>query len=273
MITKAGHNEWLTVNHGDKFAVTFNQRASVFYQDFHQAADYTANLIYQKYNDKKIYVSLSGGLDSELVASVLLRNKIPFVPIILKIHDLNYLETWYAEYWCYQNNIVPVILEYNADEVVEAAIKNHKNVIKTNPTQIPNLIVLNYVEEQNGFLIYSTGDLNLELDKFYCERLDYLPDIIKTKNSTTAFFVYTPEIVLSYVNQFDTTANEQYNKLKFYKLAPRPKIDYLFSLKNLESYKKFVNLIGHAGLICNVVYKHYYGTKQEIINSLMPKGN
>ena len=48
---------------------------------FADASDYTALQIASKYPE--LYLSLSGGMDSIYVASVLHRNRIPFIPIIL----------------------------------------------------------------------------------------------------------------------------------------------------------------------------------------------
>ena len=49
---------------------------------FQDAADHTAKLIYE--NHKKIYVSFSGGADSDFVVRCFHRNKIPFKVILVK---------------------------------------------------------------------------------------------------------------------------------------------------------------------------------------------
>ena len=121
-----GHNNWFSINlESSPFRLKFNTRASKLYTDFDKAADNTAQLLQQSWGEKNLYLALSGGIDSELVANTLLRNKIKFTPIILKIDEINALETWYAEYWCKQNNIQPVILQYTIDDLIQKIGRAH----------------------------------------------------------------------------------------------------------------------------------------------------
>jgi asparagine synthetase B (glutamine-hydrolysing) len=90
-----GYNNWFSVDaSGSKFQLKFNKKASTLYENFDQAADNAAQLLYQEWGHKPLYLALSGGLDSELTARILVKNNIPFTPVILKIKDYNEVETW-----------------------------------------------------------------------------------------------------------------------------------------------------------------------------------
>ena len=100
-----GHNHWCSVWQGnDGFHLEFNKHASTLYKDFDQAAKYTAKLLAADWNDKPLYLSMSGGSDSELMARIFLECEIPFTPVLLKLGTANQYEVWFAEHWCKQNS-------------------------------------------------------------------------------------------------------------------------------------------------------------------------
>ena len=270
-----GYNDWFSVNLSEpNFCLRFNRRASVLYQDFDEAADQAAQLLYKEWGQRPLYVALSGGVDSELTARILLKNQIPFTPVILKIEDYNYLESWYAEYWCYTNNITPITINYSAEKFAEACVQYSEKLIKIkNCYQTPNMILNSYVEKLGGCCINSCGDINFDHERkeFYCATLDFTTNIVDIGAHPTSFFMYTPELALSYINQFDTTQTEQYNKLKFYKVSARPKIDYLLSLYDNNQQ---VSVVRNKLFFLFDFEKHdeihWYGTKEQIIQDLHP---
>ena len=271
-----GHNNWFSINlESSPFRLKFNTRASKLYTDFDKAADNTAQLLQQSWGEKNLYLALSGGIDSELVANTLLRNKIKFTPIILKIDEINALETWYAEYWCKQNNIQPVILQYTIDDLIQS-IKKFFPKLHTikNYNQTPILIMYEYAEKHNGYCLYCGGDINLDSEKkqFYCKSLDFVSNIVDIGHHPTSFFMYTPELALSYVNQFDLALDEQYNKLSFYKVGPRPKIDYVLKISDQPKFIQLREKLFHIFKVRenNFDSCHWYGTKEQIIQELSP---
>lgn len=272
-----GADGWFSVNVSEaSFQLKINRRATRLYQNFDDAADVAAKLLYNDWGNRPLYLALSGGIDSELTARILLKNKIPFTPVILKIGTLNQLETWYAEYWCHSNNIVPVILDYSLDEFAKeiARLSPKLRQIK-NYNQAPILLIYEYAQQHGGCGIYCGGDINLDLDRnaFYCASLDFVSNLIDVGNHPTSFFMYTPELALSYVYQFNTNKTEQHNKIAFYKVSPRPKIEYVQALRNTEQYQ---NVIGKIITLFKVDpfemehQKHWYGTKEQLIQDLQP---
>jgi len=272
-----GHNDWFSVSVAEKhFQLKINRQATKLYQDFDVAANIAAQLLYKEWGDRPLYLALSGGIDSELVARILLTNKIPFIPVIVKIGTLNQLETWYAEYWCHSNNIVPVVLDYTLDEFAKqiARLSPKLRQIK-NYNLTPTLLVYEYASKQGGHGIYCAGDVNLDSDRseFYCASLDFVSNLVDVGKHPTSFFMYTPELALSYVNQFDVRKSEQYNKIAFYKVMPRPKIEYVQALRNTEQYQNIMNRIIALFKIdpFEMEYqKHWYGTKEQLMQDLQP---
>lgn len=266
-----GHKGWASVAiDAPNFCLKVNNHSSHVYTDFGDATDYTANLLLSEWNNKPLYLALSGGLDSECVANSLVRNRIPFTPVILKIGDVNRLETWYAEYWCYANNITPLVIEYTSNSFAAKCRQFAKKSIHLrNFFQTAVYILYEKVEQLGGYCINAAGDINLdsETGKFYCQSLDFASDLLGY-NHPSSFFMYTPEIALSYINQFNEKLGEQYNKLRFYGVTPRPKIDYVFPLHfGQQSVKDTVYSIAGLAKIDPLSYcRFWYGSKQDVVN-------
>jgi len=66
-----------------------------------------------------MYVSLSGGLDSEFVLAVLLSLKMPATPVIMRT-QYNHPETEYAFKFCEKHNLTPVVFDLDYDNFVKS---------------------------------------------------------------------------------------------------------------------------------------------------------
>ncbi len=271
-----GHKGWASVAiDKPNFCLRANSHSSHLYTNFNDAATIAATLLHSDWNDKPLYLALSGGLDSECVANALTRASVPFTPVILKIDGVNKLETWYAEYWCHTNNVKPLVLEYTVDDFADKCKQFAKQSIHLrNFFQTAVLILYETIEQLGGYCINAAGDINLDSDtkKFYCQSLDFAGDLLDYHHPSS-FFMYTPELALSYISQFDETLDEQYNKLQFYNVSPRPKIDYVFPLHfGQHLVKDTVYSIAGLAKIDPLSYcRFWYGGKQDVINLI--KGN
>ena len=264
----AGHNAWCEVNLTSKqFSFRVNKLVSQEL-DFQSACDYTAKKLHQDWNNRSLYISLSGGLDSELVADTFVRNQIPFVPVIVKIGDLNSIESWYAEYWCYKNKITPIVKNLTIPDY-EEIVKKYLRAPLRHTHQlgiICNFFAADFVQDLGGYLLTGVGDINQEHDLFYCNTVDFSFDIFLPGQHPTGFFMYTPELVLSYINQFDSNVNEQYNKLKFYNVLPRPKDDWTKKVFNSSDRMHTLYQIWSTNV--PGAQPHWFGNKQDVINIL-----
>jgi hypothetical protein len=264
----AGHNDWCSVNlTPEQFSFRVNKPVSQEL-DFQSACDYTAKKLYLDWNDRSLYISLSGGLDSELVADTFVRNQIPFVPVIVKIGDLNSIESWYAEYWCYKNKITPIVKNLTITDYEEVVKKYLLSPLRHTRQLgiICNFYAADFVQDLGGYLLTGVGDINQEHDLFYCNTVDFSFDIFLPGQHPTGFFMYTPELVLSYINQFDSTVNEQYNKLKFYNVLPRPKDDWTKKVLNSSDRMHTLYRIWSTNVLDAQPY--WFGNKQDVINIL-----
>jgi len=270
-----GHNDWFSVSvDGPQFQVEFNRRASKLYKNFDDAADNAAQLLYKEWGHQPLYLALSGGVDSEFVARILLKNKIPFTPVILKIDSLNAIESQFALTWCDQNNITPVILNYTTQDLNNSFKLFFPKMLKIKHYHCtPMLTIYKYIETQGGHCIYCAGDINLDSDRkeFFHYHYDFIPNIVDVGKHPTSFFMYTPELALSYINQFNPAQPEQHNKLGFYQVEPRSKIDYI-PLIPRDQNNKTKDKLFYIFKTGNQEFDacHWYGTKEQIIQNLQP---
>ena len=135
------------------------------------ACDNVARDIYSTH--KKLFVAMCGGIDGECVAKSFLRNGIPFIPLIFKIDTLHDLDTWWAERWCRENNITPVILDTLSlkDYAIKMLQINQKYCIRTSSGPALIRYCADFAESQGGVLVTGGGfpehfpDENLEYMK------------------------------------------------------------------------------------------------------------
>ena len=155
MLTK---NDWFNTTLRDRTldrTAVFNTLISPYKftpMDFDTAANYTAQEIYKTY--KKLYVSLSGGLDSEFVVRCFARNNIPVTPIIVLCGNTE--ESKYAFKVCKELNIEPIVLEVSEHELLEFFKTNiYKKFGGTGYNSSHNLIAAKYVYDLGDSYIVS----------------------------------------------------------------------------------------------------------------------
>jgi hypothetical protein len=262
-----GHNDWCSVNlTPERFAFQVNNPATKEL-DFQSACDFTAQTLYQDWSDRQLYLSLSGGLDSEVIANTFVRNQISFIPVILQVGNLNAAESWYAEYWCQQHNMTPLIKTVTIAEY-EDIVKKYLLVIKnTHQTGIvANLYLADEIQVLGGYYVNGVGDINQDRDQFYCNIVDFALDVFRSGQHPTGFFMYTAEIALAYIKMFDSAINEQYNKLRFYNVSPRPKIAWVEQV--ISSSTRLFQILDFWRTHAPNSQPHQFGNKQDVINVL-----
>lgn len=210
-----------------EFAMEFNLSAPTKLMPFIEACDYTAKILYQEH--KSLYLSLSGGQDSECVADVLIRNQIPFTPIIADIDNTR--DHYYALDWCKSHDINPTIIhidQNDQDFLAHCVILKKKYRVRIAGNMITSYLS-NIVKNQGGVLV--TGDPAIVglTDSFYTPAGDmfdtnwfeFLPDIFN--GNVCEFFFYTPELALSYATYIDTSLSYCKAKSELYQVPYRPK--------------------------------------------------
>lgn len=212
---------------------------------FSQASDDVAKELYQTHG--KIFVAMSGGIDSEYVANVFLRNKIHFQPIIFKAEDLNELDVWWAIEWCKKNNREPVIIKQSIKQFCEGLIKQshkygvrwfpgvyainqcaeyakkHGGVLTTgsgNYTHYPDLVLSQMKKTSQD--VYKYDDYRIVKDGYYFH-LPFLVSHQLNPEMPISFYDWNPQIVYSYVKEYDLTYNSADNKSRIMGCDRRPK--------------------------------------------------
>lgn len=222
--------------------VEFLRRARVLMQ-FDHACDRVASEIYDSH--KNLYLALSGGSDSEYVATCLHRNGIPFTPLILRYNlatsNDQYYETWYAMRWCRTHGMEPVIVDI--DDYVTS--DHEKSVYMTIKPRLLGGAVTSgflhrYVNQREGKLIsgyqleyYPDHEQMTYLEPqlanyrgFVLEESDLYIETLAPDQHPWAFYYWSPEVMASFVHAWNTDLNMCDNKAAIYKTSPRPKFVY-----------------------------------------------
>lgn len=256
-----GHQHWLHTNLiagsysniVDPFRATFDIKRPLLDLDFNQAADYTAELIANKYAN--LHLCLSGGLDSEFVASVLIRNKIPFVPVIVLTESNS--ENWYAFKFCHKHGLTPIVFDFSNKTAVKDTDLTMGDLlteiyriavtltVPTTESLIPNVIV-KLLADPTAKVLTGYGEPYPNPRYFgqamgrtmeICDH-DYYLDL-EYNDHPSGFFVYTPEIFKAMITEIDYTLNTQIAKAQLYGLLPRCKsnsiLEYIKLIKENSS--------------------------------------
>ena len=262
-----GHNDWLHINleTGNQnnllteFKISFNLETNVPKLNFLDAAKYTAQLLKEKYGDD-LYLFLSGGLDSEFVAKTFLENKLNVNLVVIKTYS-NQTEFWYAEKFCHDYGVNPVIIDYSNIKDYKNLLKDifsKANTLKVKPSKsLINNIAIKLFDNKCKFItgygdpfkVPSSFSEHLN-ENFELEAHDFYLDL---ENQPSAFFTYTPELFRALIGDICQDKNLQIAKAQLYNILLRAKTDYKFydrfafedmelPLRKLESY--YAKVIG-----------------------------
>ena len=209
---------------------------------FHDARKIVAQDIADTAKHRKIFVGLSGGLDSEIVAQSFYEQGIEIYPIITNIKwyniHVNYSDTWYAHRWCKERNIKPIVFNYSITELLTESLKLAKQLRTKKLYPLLNVINSQFAKSQGG--VFVNGQALIE---YYPEHtLDYIKDMQSLNEGWLLhecdfyvdmedpgyhpynFLSWTPEIVLSIILARDFNLNSEDNKANLTGLLPRPKL-------------------------------------------------
>jgi hypothetical protein len=276
-------------NNISNFSMCFDDQPTPFIE-FKKACSLVAEEIYELYKDKRLFIGMSGGCDSETVANSFYNLGIKFTPIINEYYyiglEASYPDTWWAKRWCKERNITPIIRKSTIGEMF-CDVKPIADKIKARKLwSIQNAVLADYAKSQDGVLITGLGFI-----EYYPEStLDYLRDIIhdprfyKDGSPQTGwlfheddlcvelndpgyhpynFLSWNREIVLSYIKSRDMNLNSEENKFIIMGCSPRPKISapevaWVFLREYQERMKRNYGT--------SEVF--FFGTHQEVLNKL-----
>lgn len=227
--------KWMTTNLQQRFA-NKNLDFDVYFKPYAieklslwDASCYTIKKIANFYDN--LFLSLSGGLDSEFVLKVCIENKIPIKPIIVVMNG-HEEETSYALKFCKRNNITPIVVKPTDREIIKLWYDYIYTIYGRGRHSCPILKSLEIAEQQDGWLL--TGDCPPTSDE-HSEDID-LPMHNSFHLAEWDFYVselfghpggllgYSQECMYGFLNEIDTNLSTQKAKSKLYDLEMRPKI-------------------------------------------------
>ena len=241
MLTK---NKWLYTNLADRFtnkASDFNMGMKLYpFQDmsFNDAADYTCREIAKEHN--KLFLALSGGMDSDFVLRCFHRNGIDIHPIIVVCGKQ--VENEYAYAVCDELGIQPTIIEITEQQLIdlyEEHIYKKFNGVGYNATQV--LIVAEMVEKLNGTLITGNhfmgdGDDMISEDTYLISNeWDFYTDYCFSGCKNIDFFLYTPEIAYAMMPREFITWNK--HKQKIFQIEYRDKLRPVYTQETIDKIR------------------------------------
>jgi hypothetical protein len=284
-----GRNNWIKLTYdglparrlGESFTIEYTERTSRIIS-FKQACAESAQEIHNYY-DKKIYISMSGGSDSECVANSFYNLGLAFVPVIIKIEDYNRHDIRYALHWCQKRNITPMLIEHTVDEwgdiLVDYFVRSKNRML----TGVGVMYAGDQVKALGGYLVTGCTDLQLLPDPSLHEQYpslltdyfgyytgwesDFALDQWDPGYHPNGFFTWKPEMLLSFVQDRNPEWANEEAKWYVYDVPPRPKFNggeyfsYIIQKKHQKIISNGLKLFGKHDWVI-------YGTKESLMRDL-----
>lgn len=219
---------WITTNVKEQrinpkldFDVKFNIE-KVKKLNFQEAAIEVSKNISEKFHKDKLYLSFSGGMDSEFILKTFKTCKIPILPILIK-SPLNLIESERAIRYCKAENIKLEIIDLSLKQVIREIIQTLIDLNNGTPYGLYPLLLSKRIG--NNFLT-GNGEPFHNQKTFYRHELfehDYYTTTLD--NCPPPFFSYSPEIFKSMIREMDYNSNSlNLSKSKLYNIEYREKI-------------------------------------------------
>lgn len=214
--------------------------------NFREECVHAAKLIRQNTNSD-IYVLLSGGLDSEIVARSFIEADIDITCIIGRFNGfMNEHDIRYAINFCIEYEVKYEFLDINIIDFWKYKLYKYASSTGCISPQLP--IVMYIADQVDGHAVLGSGECYLVQNHLHVFELWekekiaswYRHFLINNKEGTPGFFQYTPELMLSFINDKIITeikdkcegVSTYYEKTKLYK-------EYWPELKDRKIYTGF----------------------------------
>jgi hypothetical protein len=169
---------------------------------------------------KKLYIPLSGGMDSEFVFESL-KHLYP-TPIIVDTPG-NKLESTYAFHYCRKNNLTPVVIEMSEKQMLHIYYEDIFTKLNGyGSNAVSQLIAGRYAEDNGGVAVIGEHGYD------GANEWDFYNDALIHEDNTIYFFMWTPEIVKVMQNEYEGEDHQEF-KYRLYNVPFRPKMYYSYS--------------------------------------------
>ena len=179
---------------------------------------------------KKLYIPLSGGMDSEFVFKCL--KHLNPIPVIVDTPG-NKLEVSYAYHYCRKNNLIPVVIKKTEAEMLNIYYEEiFQKLNGYGHNSVPALIAARYAEEMGGIAVIGEHAYD------GVSEWDFYNDALINEGNSIYFFMWTPELVQAMQNEYDGGDHQEF-KHRLYNVPFRPKLIYDYS----SSYDNALSMI------------------------------
>lgn len=171
----------------------------------------TARIIDQT-TDKPIFVAMSGGHDSEVVANSFLSQGIQITPVIARYNDgMNDYDTTNAFKWCEYKGITPRIFDIDVLGFWESqyAIDMALEFNCISPQFLIYMQIIEKINSLGGFPVFGSAECYLENNALPTHMFErekvasmYRYCIDMNISSAIGFFQYTPDIMYSFLKDY-----------------------------------------------------------------------
>lgn len=227
---------------------------------FHQAAEYTANLIRYSYN-QELCLGLSGGADSEYIARLLHSMKIKFLPVIID-YPGNEEEIKRAYALCYELGLSPQSIPVTEHDIIKYYIQNTYQCYRNDGLNHTfQLMVVDYAQKLN--LIAILGETHIfdpNPNKSIMRAFKFLPDLYYS--SVVPFYYYTIELTFAEMIEIKDGETAAAFKARIRETQYREKI---FPQYSHESYRLYQNCVASLN---PQTLAHDMGTPSDFIKSM-----
>lgn len=198
----------------------------VNYTSLEDACVKRAKKIY--HDNRRLYLSYSGGLDSEYVLKIFNKAGISITPVIVST-EFNQQEVKYAIKYCKNNNIDYRIIELEAEKFVEKLYyKTYAKGLYTLLGGVPDLVHDYY----GGVVITGSPSFSCDENPNMLEICEYE---LYEHGGNVINFMDDPEILFATAINIDPNISTQDSKIKMYGLEPRIKMRWsndFFAINN-----------------------------------------
>ncbi len=179
---------------------------------------------------KKLYIPLSGGMDSEFVFDCL--KHLDPIPIIVDT-PANKLESAYAFHYCRKHSLMPVVIEQSESDLLRVYIEDIFTKINgIGASSVALLLAARYAENNNGIAVIGEHAYD------GVSEWDFYNDVLIHEHNSAYFFMWIPELIQAMRNEYilNSVNDHQEFKYKLYNISYRPKIIYQYS----DPFKKIL---------------------------------
>jgi hypothetical protein len=189
-----------------KYSLKFT-KAEQSVLDYKNESIRTANLIKEKSNNETIWISYSGGIDSECIIKSFLEAKIDFKLAMNRFkNDMNEYDLFYARKFCQEHDLKLYEFEIDVEKFLENDLEEYAFELNCNSPIFPTHLFL--WDKLDGFIVGGHGDpifRRIENTNNWYFQVKENEDVVyrylkwRNRNGAPSFYSYTPEMILSFM--------------------------------------------------------------------------